>query len=72
VAKSDSMHPLWSKSTFSESGNCVEVAFVAEAVLVRQSRDPSGPTLTFTKGEWAAFLAGVHNDEFDPASSGRR
>jgi predicted secreted Zn-dependent protease len=64
------MHPLWSKSTFSESGNCVEVAVVAEAVLVRQSRDPSGPTLTFTKGEWAAFLAGVRNEEFDSASSG--
>lgn len=63
---------MWRKSTFSESGNCVEVAFVAQAVLVRQSRDPSGPTLTFSKAEWAAFLVGVRNDEFDPAPSGVR
>jgi hypothetical protein len=72
VAKSDSVQPSWRKSTFSESGACVEVAFVAQGILVRQSRDPSGPALTFTHAEWLAFLAGVRNDEFDPASSSVR
>lgn len=72
TSDSGSVQPGWRKSSFSESGACVEVSFAAQAVLVRQSRDPAGPTLTFTDAEWVAFLAGVRNGEFDPASSGLR
>jgi hypothetical protein len=65
VAKSDPTHIRWRKSTASEPNDCVEVAFVEHAVLVRHSRDPSGPKLTYSEAEWAAFLAGVRNGEFD-------
>jgi hypothetical protein len=66
----DPTRTIWRKSTASETSGCVEVAFAAHGVLVRQSHDPSGPTLTFTKREWAAFVAGVRNGEFDTDAPG--
>jgi hypothetical protein len=57
----------WRKSRESNpSGNCVEVAELPDgAVAMRNSRDPQGPALVYTKAEVAAFLAGVRNGEFD-------
>jgi hypothetical protein len=57
---------VWKKSTRSgSSGNCVEVAATGDLILVRHSKNPSGPALAFTVAEWAAFLAGVRAGEFD-------
>jgi len=50
---------LWRKSSFSESGQCVEVASIAELVALRDSHAPAGPVLSFTAGEWTAFLGDV-------------
>lgn len=55
----------WRKSSESGDGDCVEVAFAEEGVLVRHSRNPSGPVLSFSHSEWAAFLSGTRNGEFD-------
>jgi hypothetical protein len=56
----------WRKSSRSgEALQCVEVAMVDGAVLVRHSHHPVGPVLRFTRGEWEAFLDGVHAGEFD-------
>lgn len=56
----------WRKSSLSGScDNCVEVAFVGDAIAVRDSKDPSGPALVYTQAEWAAFLGGVLGGEFD-------
>jgi hypothetical protein len=57
----------WIKSSLSFSnGNCVEVASLPDGgVGVRDSKDPSGPVLRFTPGEWHAFLGGAQNGEFD-------
>ena len=58
----------WRKSTRSGSngGNCVEVADnLTEVVAVRDSKDKTGPVLTFTHDEWAAFVAGAKDGEFD-------
>ncbi|ROP41830.1 DUF397 domain-containing protein [Saccharothrix texasensis] len=55
----------WKKSSFSEGGGaCVEVAMVSNGVLVRDSKNPSGPELWFTSLEWIAFLYGVLAGEF--------
>jgi hypothetical protein len=46
----------------------VEVADAGDLILVRHSKDRSGPVLAFSVEEWVAFLAGVRADEFDPAA----
>ena len=57
----------WRKSSASNNttGNCVEVALaVTGEIAVRNSRDPQGPWLVFTRDEWAAFTAGMSGGEF--------
>lgn len=55
----------WRKSSYCQgSGDCVEVAEVNGRHLVRDSKDPHGPALTFTGNEWSAFVRGIHNGEF--------
>jgi hypothetical protein len=55
----------WRKSTRSGTNGCVEVAFVQGEVAVRDSKQHGGPVLVFTAHEWAAFLRGVRDGEFD-------
>jgi hypothetical protein len=47
------------------SGNCVEVAEVGNATAVRDSKNPNGPVLVYTRNEWTAFLNGVKDGDFD-------
>ena len=50
--------PTWTKSSHSsnEGANCVEVAAVAPGrVLVRDSKDVTGPQLAFGAPSWSAF-----------------
>jgi uncharacterized protein DUF397 len=57
----------WIKSSLSFKNTlCVELAILPGGrVAMRDSKDPSGPVLQFTLGEWHAFLGGVQNGEFD-------
>jgi hypothetical protein len=57
----------WRKSDHSNpSGDCVEVATLpGGAVAMRNSRDPEGAALVYTRAEIAAFLAGAKAGEFD-------
>ncbi|MGW0504846.1 DUF397 domain-containing protein [Micromonospora sp. NPDC003241] len=51
--------PRWRTSTRStdSGGNCVEVADnLPGVVLVRDSKDRSGPSLTFAPTAWRSFL----------------
>ena len=53
----------WRKSPHSNpSGNCVEIADLPDGGLaVRDSKDPDGPFLEFSKGERVAFIEGVRD-----------
>lgn len=55
------------KSSFSQYvwNQCVEVAFREGTIAVRDSKNPTGPVLEFTPGEWDAFVKGVKNEEFN-------
>ena len=50
----------WTKSSYSgNSGNCVEVARLSTGVAVRDSKDPNGPVLIYTRDEWRGFVQGI-------------
>lgn len=48
----------WIKSSYSSSDGpeCVEVAAAPDTILIRDSKNPDGPRLTFTPTTWADFL----------------
>lgn len=48
----------WFKSSYSTGGGgeCVEVAAVPGAVLVRDSKRPSGPIVEIGAEAWAGFM----------------
>lgn len=59
---------VFRKSSASGAGDCVQVSHPNEGTwLVRDSKDPDGPVLSFNLGEWTAFLEGIRLGEFDPA-----
>jgi hypothetical protein len=51
----------WRKSSFSQNGDCIEVAPLATGrhVQVRDSKKTEGPHLCFSSGAWSAFLEGI-------------
>lgn len=58
----------WRKSGRSNSsGNCVEVAELATEgdIAVRNSRDPEGPALVYSRSEIEALILGVKDGDFD-------
>jgi hypothetical protein len=59
---------VWRKAMRSSGngGQCVEVAMnLPEVVAVRDSKDPDGPKLLFTRPEWKAFVNGLKVGDFD-------
>jgi hypothetical protein len=56
----------WYKSSRSSgNGACVEVAFIADAVAVRDSKDPQGTVLVFAHASWRAFIELVRRGALD-------
>lgn len=56
----ESLNKRWQKSSYSSSGNCVEVADHDGAVLVRDTKDHGHGTVHhYTAAEWRAFVASV-------------
>ena len=57
MREADAPPVRWHKSSHSSAnGQCVEVAPVAGGIAVRDSKNPAGPVLIFTRQAWAAFV----------------
>jgi hypothetical protein len=59
MAESERLAALvWRKSRASgvNGGACVEVAFLGQSVLIRDSRNKSSPPLMISVQEWRTFL----------------
>ncbi|MBD0738468.1 DUF397 domain-containing protein [Streptomyces sp. CBMA29] len=58
--------PAWMKSSRSTgNGACVEVKSPAvESVVVRDSKDPQGPVLSFSPEAWTSFVTDVDRGAF--------
>jgi len=58
---------IWRRSSASGStGQCVEVAKSGSSVLVRDSGNPSGPILAFTRTQWLWLLRRIRNGQGVP------
>lgn len=56
----------WRKSSFSSIAECVELAVLDDGRIgVRDSKDPDGGLLAFTRAEIDAFVRGAQAGEFD-------
>ncbi len=65
-AKNRDIEPgaVWQRSGDGAGG--VEVAFLASGNIgLRDAKNPDGPALIFTPGEWRAFVAGAKDGEFN-------
>lgn len=60
----DCVEVAWTKSTYStaDGPSCVEVATVPATILVRDSKNPTGPRLAFAPATWATFLPFASGD----------
>jgi hypothetical protein len=65
IASLDTRHAVWQRSSIGSNGSSVEIAFLGEAILMRDGSDPGGAVLHFTRAEWDAFVQGAKDGEFD-------
>lgn len=58
---------VWRKSNKSDTrpDQCVELTALHHAVAVRDSKEPDGPKLAFTRADWSAFTQSVKSGTFD-------
>ena len=58
------LSPVWQRSRLCDTNACVEATIIGDEIAVRDSKDPDGPILRFTKSEWSAFVGGVQGGDF--------
>lgn len=51
---------MWKKSSYSNAlGNCVETKLSSTDADVRDSTNPDGPVLSFSRPDWEQFLRAI-------------
>ncbi|WP_069816253.1 DUF397 domain-containing protein [Streptomyces sp. TP-A0874] len=56
----------WFKSSYSNGqAECVEIRIGADAVAMRDSKNPGGPVLSFSSEGWQEFVASAAAGAFD-------
>ena len=58
--------PRWTKSSFSDTTNCLEMRPQADGtIVIRNSNDTDGGQLVLTRDQMDTWLAGCKAGEFD-------
>jgi hypothetical protein len=67
VERVDWTHAPWRRSTRCVLADtaCVEVTVCGNVIGMRHSKDPAGPVLAFSTGQWRDFIAGLKEGDFD-------
>lgn len=63
---SDLGHATWRKSGRSNGdveGNCLEVTELVDQVVMRDSKNPTGPVLVLPRAQWRTFLDGLRTGQ---------
>jgi hypothetical protein len=55
----------WRRSSRCNNAACVEVAFLADSVFVRDTKNSLRQELAYTRAGWRVFIAGVKSGAFD-------
>ena len=56
---------VWRKSSYCQSGECLEVSALDGMILVRDSKAPQAGPLSYTADEFRAFIRGALAGEFN-------
>ncbi|WP_308201258.1 DUF397 domain-containing protein [Paractinoplanes maris] len=62
----DPTEPGWHTSRRSAGGNCVEIKKEGDQVLMRDSKDRSGPVLAFDLEAFRGLVADLKEDQLSP------
>jgi hypothetical protein len=73
LPSSNGSHPtnlsgaVWRKSSHSQGSGaeCIELASLFHTVGVRDSKNPTGPKLTFSRAELTAFFTAIRRGDHD-------
>jgi hypothetical protein len=66
VSDAERVNLVWTKARASSfQGQCVQLASAAAGVAMRDSKDPDGPILLYSRAEFQAFIDGARNGDFD-------
>ena len=49
----------WRKSSFTEQGECVEVALISDTAAIRDTKNRTGGTLTVPESAWRSLIRAV-------------
>ena len=55
----------WRTALRCNGGECVQVAPKGNVIIIRDSKSPDGPFLTYSRAEWKTFVEGVRRGDFD-------
>jgi hypothetical protein len=65
VGDESACESTWRTAKRCDTGACVEIGTLGEAVHIRNSADQDGMRLTLSHNEWQEFVAGVKDGDFD-------
>ena len=54
---------VWRKSSFSANGDCIEVAIQNGSVLIRDTKNRSGGTISASSSAWQEFIQAIRSNK---------